>query len=67
MDANEQRLDRVRVIVIWVITAVWAGCFPLAVWIKDFPITWAQAPMMIVVGWLFAVPLIRRNDNGGEK
>lgn len=61
----DDRQDRFRIRVAWIITAIWAACFPLAVVFPGFPVTWAQAPMMAVVGWLFASPLIRRNGNGG--
>lgn len=65
VDDDAHLQDRLRVRVAWVITGVWAFCFPLAIVVPAFPITWAQAPMMAVVGWLFAGPLIRRNGNGG--
>lgn len=61
--ADDERQDRFRRRVAWAITAVWIACFPVAALIPDFPITWAQAPMMAVVGWLFAGPLIRRNGD----
>lgn len=58
--------DRFRIQVAWVITVVWLGCFPVVLVAPGFPITWAQAPMMAVITWLFAGPLIRRNGNGGS-
>lgn len=64
-DDNDARQDQLRIRIAWVITGVWACGFPLAVVLPTFPVTWAQAPMMAVVGWLFAGPLIRRNGNGG--
>lgn len=60
--ADDDRDQRTRIRIAWLITAVWALGFPVAVVVPDFPITWAQAPMMIVVGWLFAAPLIRGGD-----
>lgn len=65
MATDEQ--DRLRTRIAWVVTGIWALCFPLIIVFPAFPITWAQAPMMAVVGWLFAAPLIRRNGNGGEQ
>lgn len=53
--------DRLRTHIAWIVTGVWVLCFPLAALVPGFPITWAQAPMMAVAGWLFAVPLIRKN------
>lgn len=62
-DDLEARQDQLRTRIAWVITGVWALGFPLSVVLPTFPVTWAQAPMMAVVGWLFAGPLIRRNGD----
>jgi hypothetical protein len=61
--------DRLRLRLAWVITCIWALCFPLVVLVPTFPITLAQAPMLLVAGWLFTGPLLRRNGNGdnGDK
>lgn len=67
MDDRERDRDRLRIRLAWVITAVWLACFPIVLIVPNFPITWAQAPMMAVIGWLFAGPLIRRNGNGGDQ
>lgn len=52
--------DRTRTRIAWIVTGVWVACFPISYAVKDFPITFAQPPMMLVAGWLFAAPLIRR-------
>jgi hypothetical protein len=55
---------RLRVQLAWIITAVWIACFPLSVVIpRGNLIVYAQPPMMLVVGWLFAKPLLQRNGN----
>lgn len=67
MAADESRdLITLRIRIAWVITGVWALGFPVAALLPTFPVTWAQAPMMAVAGWLFAGPLMRRNGNGGS-
>lgn len=59
----DDRQDRLRTRVGWLVTAIWALCFPLVLIFPAFPITYAQPPMMLYVGWLFAGPLIRRNGD----
>lgn len=61
MGDDRKNQDVLRRRVAWVITGVWLCCFPAAVLFPTFPITWAQAPMMAVVGWLFAIPMMRRD------
>lgn len=53
--------DVLRVRIAYAITCIWILSFPVSTVIKDFPITWAQGPMLAVTTWLFAAPLIKRN------
>lgn len=63
--ANDTQ-DKLRIRIAWVVTTIWIACFPVVAIYPTFPITWAQAPMMLVLGWLFAAPLIRRNDSNNS-
>lgn len=63
--AIDERQDRLRRRAATVVIAVWVACFPIAYFVEKFPIMLAQGPMMIVMGWLYAGPLIRR-DGGAE-
>lgn len=63
MAADDQ--DRLRTRIAWVVTGIWVLCFPLVLVFPALPIAYAQPPMMLAAGWLFAAPLMRRN--GGEQ
>lgn len=63
MADNDQ--DRMRRQIAWIVTAVWVLSWPVSAALPDFNIIYAQAPMMLVMGWLFTAPLIRRN--GGSE
>lgn len=68
VDDRQERQDRLRTQIAWIVTAVWVLCFPAAAALDNFPyISWAQPPMMLVAGWLFVAPLTKRDTSGGDK
>lgn len=63
--ADDDPQEQMRRQVAWIVTFVWLLSWPAGLLVHDFPIIYAQAPMSLVMGWLFLAPVMRRNNNGG--